>query len=295
MARCSSRWAPRSGVQGVLDLASFASGFPDLDGLRQLAAGGQKWVYTGTHRTDGSVVLKVIKPGQDAERIRREVLAVQRIASPRVPRVLEVGTVATPVGSCIWIREQMVPGRSLRSAIQAQVLDRPQLHRLAEHMLEALAAGERVRIVHRDVKPENVILDDRGDFWLLDYGIARHLDLSSATPTAALAGPGTLGYAPPEQYRNWKREVDCRADLFALGVTLYESATGRNPFREGARDQGEVVRRIESLTVPRLVVAGDAAGAFSEFVGTLMQRRPDHRPSSAADSLDWLRSLTTRS
>ena len=275
----------------MLDLDAFAAQFPNLSQLAQLAAGGQKWVYSGIHPVDGPVVLKVIQPGQDAERIRREVLAVQRIGSCRVPRVLETGTVATPVGECIWIREEMVQGQVLRDVLGTRTLQATELRRLAMNVLEALAAGERVRIVHRDVKPENVMVDVRGDFWLLDYGIARHLDLSSATPTAALAGPGTLGYAPPEQYRNWKREVDCRADLFALGVTLFESATGTHPFRDGARDAGEVIRRIESGRVPPLVVAGDPNGKLVEFIRTLMQRRPDHRPTSAQDALEWVQAL----
>ncbi len=277
----------------MLDLATFAAQFPNLSQLAQLAAGGQKWVYAGVHAVDGPVVLKVIQPGQDAERIRREVLAVQRIASRRVPRVLETGTMTTPVGECIWIREEKVQGQPIRAILQTRSLPVPELRRLASHVLEALAAGEKARIVHRDVKPENVMLDNRGDFWLLDYGIARHLDLSSATPTAALAGPGTLGYAPPEQYRNWKREVDSRADLFALGVTLFESATGTHPFRDGARDAGEVIRRIESGRVPPLVVADDPNGKFVEFIRTLMQRRPDHRPTSAQDALEWVEALDT--
>src|SRR5688572_8842283 len=89
----------------------------------------------------------------------------------------------------------------------------------------------------------------KGDYWLLDFGIARHLDLSSLTPTLA-SGVGTLGYAPPEQYRNWKSDIDSRADLFAVGVTGFEAATGVHPFRDGAKSGAEVIDRIENRLHP---------------------------------------------
>jgi serine/threonine protein kinase len=104
--------------------------------------------------------------------------------------------------------------------------------RLGLHVLEALERAETVQIVHRDVKPDNIMCDGEGNFWLLDFGIARHLELSSLTPTASPFGKMTLGYAPPEQCRNVKGDIDSRADLFALGVTLHECATGRNGFFE---------------------------------------------------------------
>lgn len=102
-----------------------------------------------------------------------------------------------------------------------------------------------------------------------------------------------MGYAPPEQYRNQKRDIDIRADLFALGVTLCECATGQHPFTSGARDVGEVLRRIEGQPVPPFSVPGDNGGALCDLLVTLMQRRPDHRVQSAAEALAWLRALAS--
>lgn len=275
----------------MIDLAWLARQFPDLSGLTPLAGGGQKWVYRARHRHDGDVVLKVIKPGSDAERIRREILAVQRIASPRVPTILDADLLALPMGQFVWIREQFVSGRSVRGVIESRVLTPEELRLLAEHALEALEAGERVRIVHRDVKPDNLMLDAAGSFWLLDFGIARHLDLESATPTAQHYGVFTPGYAPPEQFNNLKREIDARADLFALGVTLWECATRRNPFREGTRDGMEVLRRVESTALDR-VDRTDLDPELRDFIYSLTRPRADHRPSSAQDALSWVRALS---
>lgn len=268
--------------------------FPDLQNIADLARGGQKWVFSALHRSEGDVVLKLIIPSPDGvERTRREVLAVQQVASVRVPRVYEVGTVTTTLGQVVWLREQRVIGESLRGVLQTRTLDELEVLRLALHMLEALAAAESVRIVHRDVKPDNIVQDLSGNFWLLDFGVARHLDLNSLTPTAAHWGQGTAGYAPPEQFRNFKREIDARSDLFALGITFHEAATGRHPLRDGARDLAEVLRRAESVPVAPLTLHWDANGEFRDFVAALTQRRRLHRPSSASEALAWLRSISS--
>lgn len=275
----------------MIEVGWLQATFADVANLAPLNKGGQKLVFSGTHARDGEVVLKMILPGQDLERTRREILAVTRIGSHRVPRILDQGTLTLPTGeSVVWLREQRVDGHSLREVLRSRTLGRPELCKLGVQILEALVAGERVRIVHRDVKPENIMVDGKGDFWLLDFGIARHLDLTSQTATAA-GGIGTAGYAPPEQYRNLKREIDARCDLFALGVTMAECAMGSHPFLAGARVFRDVALRIETQPLPPLVIPGDTGNELKEFIQTLMQRRPDHRPSSAQDALEWILGL----
>ena len=277
-----------------IDDAWLAQQFPELGSLARLVQGGQKSVYTATHPSDGSVVLKIIHPSQDPERVRREMLAVQKASCPRVPRILDTGTLQTNVGNVIWVREQRIAGDSLRVAVQRGVLGKTDLLRLAVHILEALADAEKVQIVHRDVKPENIIRDSNGDLWLLDFGIARHLDLASLTGSHSPFGVGTAGYAPPEQFRNRKRDIDGRADLFALGVTLYECATGANPFRTGARDDLEILRNVERTALPRLQLAFDNFGDIASLVAALAQKRQDHRPASVAEALQWVKEICER-
>jgi eukaryotic-like serine/threonine-protein kinase len=92
--------------------------FPGLSNLALIAEGGQKWVLRAVHCTDGSVVLKLIKPSGDAgARIQREILAVKQVASARVPKMREVGSLATDAGPLVWVREDLVAGASVRQSL----------------------------------------------------------------------------------------------------------------------------------------------------------------------------------
>jgi serine/threonine-protein kinase len=114
----------------------------------------------------------------DPESVRREILAVQQIQSPRVPRILEYGTADTNLGTCVWLREEQISGDTLRNILASGPLPAQSVLRLGLQMMESLDRAERSQIVHRDVKPDNIGRDSAGNFWLLDFGIARHLDLS---------------------------------------------------------------------------------------------------------------------
>jgi serine/threonine-protein kinase len=173
-----------------------AGQFPDLKGLQPLSQGGQKQVFSAVHLRDGDVVLKVMHPSADVERTRRELLAVAKVQSSRVPQIFDQGTVQTPIGDCLWFRENRIQGRTVRERLATGPFDTPALLRLALHTCETLVAAEAVNIVHRDVKPDNILCDLTGDFWLIDFGFSRHLGLESLTATANAFGHVTWGYAP---------------------------------------------------------------------------------------------------
>lgn len=262
--------------------------FPDLTDVRPLTQGGQKLVFAAEHPTDGAVVLKLLRSMGQGEEVRREILAVERVQSPRVPRILASGEIATPLGACLWIREPRIDGQTVRACLARGPLSPGDTLRLGQHVLEALERAEQAKIVHRDIKPDNLMRTAAGDVWLLDFGIARHLTLESMTATALPWGKMTWGYAPPEQYRNAKAEIDVRADLFALGVTMYECATGENPHRAGAASQLEIIHRVEHVPLPPLMLPIAAATSFADLVGAMTQKRRDHRPASASEALAWL-------
>jgi serine/threonine protein kinase len=268
--------------------------FPDLANLTALGSGGQKLVFSAEDPTDGPVVLKLIHPQQDVASVQREMLAVQQVQSRRVPAILDSGTIATPLGTCFWFRERRILGRTVRECLNQRPLDGCRVLKLGLHTLEALVKAEEARIVHRDVKPDNIICDQGDNFWLIDFGIARHLQLDSLTATAAVFGKLTWGYAPPEQCRNDKPNIDARADLFALGITLYESATGVNPFRQGARDALEILSRVERMPLPPLSLSLASASEVRDLVAAMTQKRRDHRPTTAAEALAWMQEICSK-
>lgn len=275
-----------------VDLAWLARQFPHLSDLEVLATGGQKTVFAARHTVDGEVVLKLIHPGSDPARTERELEAATKVQASRVPRIFDRGQLTGNTGIIVWFREQRIPGETLSARIRHRTLSYQELLRLALHVSETLVAAEAVAIVHRDVKPANIIVDPRGEFWLIDFGVARHLNLESLTATAATGGCGTIGYAPAEQCRNDKGNIDARADLFALGVTLYEAATGCNPHVDGARDRFEVIRRASTQQLPRL--RSPVPDEFADLVATLAQPILVHRCQTAREAHEWVRSLCDR-
>lgn len=266
--------------------------FPSLTDISPLSSGGQKVVYSATHPGDGHVVLKLFKPQPGSEqRAEREILAVQKITSTRIPPILEAGTIGTAFGAVLWIREPLLAGRPLNEVIATEFLTDSQILRIGLHILQALAAAETAKIVHRDVKPPNILVDQSGASWLLDFGISRHLDLSSLTPTDNIQGACTPGYGAPEQFRNMKHAIDGRADLFGLGVTLYECVERVNPFVLGARDRIEVFRRVERIPLPPIKRSFGNNGEFKDLVLALTRAKRDQRPRNVAEALVWMESI----
>ena len=277
-----------------IDIAWLAAQFADLRNLAPLSQGGQKLVASATHARDGDIVLKLIRPDQDVEATQREILAVLKVHSSRVPPIHEHGQITTPIGDCVWLREQRIIGQNVRELLNAGALPPDQFLRLGLHVLEALVAAEAAEIVHRDVKPENIIRDTSGNFWLIDFGIARHLTLSSLTSTGDIWGKATLGYAPTEQVRNLKPDIDARSDLFALGVTLYETMTGRHPFLYPPANAIEVLRRVENDRLMPLSLTFAGGAELWDLIAAMTQKRRDLRPRTALEAFTWMRDICTQ-
>lgn len=274
-----------------MDTQWIAAQFTDLRNLTPLAKGGQKVVFAAEHPDEGHVVLKLLLQESGNARLDREILAGQLVGCERVPKIHETGTLSTPLGDCTWVREDRVHGTTLRTCLHNGPVGIEGVVHLGEQILETLCASEQRRIVHRDIKPENIMRDQGGNFWLLDFGLARHLDLESLTATHQHFGVGTLGYSAPEQMRNRKRQIDTRADLFALGITMYEYGTGSNPFIDGARDPLEILKRVETLSLPTFNIAGDPSGSLRDLIAALTQKYPTQRPRNAQEAEVWLQDI----
>jgi tRNA A-37 threonylcarbamoyl transferase component Bud32 len=206
--------------------------FPQLEILDLLGQGGMGAVYRARQPgLDRLVAVKILPPeeGRDpafAQRFTREARALARLNHPNIVTVFDFGQ---KDGVYYFIME-FVDGASLRPLLRASSVQPPEAVRIVSQICEALQFAHEEGFVHRDVKPENILLDRKGRVKVADFGIAKLLGRNTGDPT--LTGPwqvmGTLHYMAPEQIDN-PPGVDHRADLYSLGVVFYELLTRQLP------------------------------------------------------------------
>src|SRR4051795_8873664 len=195
--------------------------------LRPLGSGGMGHVWLARDEESGlDVALKMVpREGKAAVRAEREAKAAAALRHPRCQRIYAL---ARDTGH-VYIAYEYVPGRTLREALNAGELDDRSAVEVAAQVLEALAHAHRRGIVHRDVKPSNVLLaeGDGIDVRLLDFGLAQMAEFDTLTAIGDV--PGTLAYVSPERLLG--RNATPAADVWSVGVMLWESLAGAHPFR----------------------------------------------------------------
>lgn len=243
---------------------------------------GQVWLARD-ERSGLDVALKIVpREGKTAARAEREARAASALRHPRCQRIYAL---ARDSGH-VYIAYEYVPGRTMRQALQAGELDDRQSVEVAGQVLEALAHAHGRGIIHRDVKPSNVLLaeTDGIDARLLDFGLAQMAEFDTLTALGDV--PGTLGYVSPERLLG--KTATEAADIWAVGVLLWESLAGEHPFREG--NLPETSRRIQSGPPPLASVRPDLPAALCEAVSSALVLNPARRPS-ARKLADDLRNL----
>ncbi len=231
------------------------------------------------------------------ERFRREALASSRIGHPNIVEVLDLDT--TDDGDHFMVLE-LLRGHDLASLLDTQgMMSVPRALHIFAQVADGLAAAHAAGIVHRDLKPDNIFLLDKPgarDFpKIVDFGISKLVSIADATGTLTNTGTllGTPHYMPPEQARG-EKTLDHRADLYALGVMLYETLTGVLPF-DGDNLPAIVMALMQDNPAPIACFRDDVPDALNALVVQLMSKEPDARPQSAEDVAEELRLLAALS
>lgn len=260
--------------------------------LAALGAGGMGEVYRALdHRLDRVVALKILPTGVagDPDRLRRfeeEARAVARLSHPNILTLHDVGA----SGDVSYVVMELLEGETLRERLRSGPLPPRKAADIAAQAARGLAAAHERQIVHRDVKPENLFITADGHVKVLDFGLARRTDgvraeAGADTPTLMPGTEpgvvlGTVGYMAPEQVRG--ERVDHRADIFALGVVLYEMLCGRPPFT--ADTAAETMTAILRQDPPDPAELGvTVAPSLLRIVRRALEKRPEERFQSARD------------
>jgi predicted Ser/Thr protein kinase len=274
--------------------------------LRRLGAGGSGVVYLANDTLlQRPVVLKILRAGPlSAEQLRTTVLREARLASaiehPNVCGIYEVGE----SGDEGYIAMQYVPGQSLDKLIERGPASLQLVLSVGIQIADGLQAAHALGIFHRDLKPQNVMLTDGGLVKILDFGLARRLPprtRASTRPSRRLAKDasiaatytargGTIRYMAPEQFVTGHSSV--QSDVWALGVILFELASGRHPFARPDAEDFQAIRAIQ-FSEPagsERDCAGNFAGAEERDRGCL-EKNPGARYASAADVREALKTI----
>ncbi len=205
-----------------------------------IGRGGMADVHRGVDiRLGRTVAIKLLKPSLATDpafrtRFRQEAQAAARMAHPTIVRVFDAGeeTVRDAMGNEVqapFIVMEYVDGVLLRDILRKGPLDPAEAARITAGLLTALEYSHRAGVVHRDIKPGNIMITRTGQVKVMDFGIARAISDSSATVAQTTAILGTASYFSPEQAKG--ETVDARTDLYSTGVVLFEMLAGRPPFR----------------------------------------------------------------
>ncbi|MEV8272967.1 Stk1 family PASTA domain-containing Ser/Thr kinase [Microbacterium sp. NPDC077184] len=254
----------------------------------RIARGGMATVYVATDlRLERRVALKVMHGHLSDDsvfqsRFIQEARSAARLADPHVVNVFDQGQ----DGEMAYLVMEYLPGITLRDLLRDQRrLTVPQAVTIMDAILSGLAAAHRAGIIHRDVKPENVLLAEDGRIKIGDFGLARATTANTATGAQLL---GTIAYLAPELVT--RGTADARSDIYALGIMLYEMLVGEQPYK--GEQPMQIAFQHATDSVPRPSVKNPAVPEpLDELVLWATEKVPDDRPADAKEMLDRLREI----
>ncbi|HKM47012.1 MAG TPA: tetratricopeptide repeat protein [Terriglobales bacterium] len=248
--------------------------------LQTIGEGGMGAVYKAKDcELDRFVALKVIRPELAADpsilaRFKKELLLAHQVTHRNVIRIYDLGE-----GEGVkFITMEFIEGKDLRSLIREKKKFTPEeAVDVIQQVCQALHAAHRVGVIHRDLKPQNIMQDTSGRILVMDFGLARTLEGDGMTQTGALVG--TMEYMSPEQALG--KDLDQRSDIFALGLILYEMLTGKTPFQAESA-LASLIKRTQERATPVSDIDAQIPGALSGIVSKCLERDLNQRYESAS-------------
>ena len=252
--------------------------------IARLARGGMSTVYSALdERLERPVAVKVMAPSLSgdpafADRFAREARVAAKLSHLNAVSVYDQGV----DGEHVFLVMELVRGRTVRDLLRERgVLSPPQAVSIMEPVLAALAAAHRAGLVHRDVKPENILLSDDGVVKVADFGLARAVEADASSTRTGLM-MGTVAYCPPEQIA--RGSADARSDVYSAGVVLFELLTGRAPF-VGDSAMAVAYQHVNSDVPPPSSRRAGIPHQLDDLVLRATRREPSGRPLDAGAML----------
>ncbi len=262
----------------------------NFDILERVAEGGMGTVYKGRDRISGQVVALKVLPanlGSDSlylKRFEQEFQAARRLGHPNVVRALDFGH----DNNRHFLVMEYVEGPSLgQCIIKKGPLPEAEAVKIAVQIAQALHAAHEAGLIHRDVKPDNILLSKDGRVLLTDLGLVKDLD-ADQNLTKTRSGLGTPNFMAPEQFSDAKH-ADRRCDIYSLGATLYMAVTGQLPFR--ARGTLSVLeKKLKNELTPPRKLAPKLSDGVEAAICRALKVDPNHRPATC---LEFIQELTS--
>jgi|SRR5687768_1217048 len=254
---------------------------------QEIGRGGSALIFRARDPGGSVVALKVLRPellvSVEADRFLREIRLASTLRHPNIAPLLDSGSVEW----VIYYVMAYIEGPTLRQALaERSPLEIPQAVKIGTDLLGALEHAHAHGIVHRDVKPDNIVLSSEKGAVLLDFGIARAMEASGESLTAAGIAIGTVSYMSPEQVMG-VRAPDPRSDIYALGCVLYECLTGTPPFTHAS---DPVVMQMHVRDAPRAPRErrAELPAALDAVIIRALAKRPEERWGSAGEMREAL-------